>query len=70
MIHDSENKLEAKIDKLQETLGKEREYLKIKQAELQNTIIEIKKFTGRNQEQNTRGRRTNKLGGGQTSGNN
>ena len=59
IIQDLGNKLEAKIDKLQETLGKEREYLKIKQAEMQNTIIEIKKFTGRNQEQNTGGRRTN-----------
>ena len=37
---------------------------------MQNTITEIKKIARSNQEQNTRGRRTNKLGGGQTSGNN
>ena len=36
MIQDTENKLEAKIDKLQEILN-----LRIKQAEMQNTITEI-----------------------------
>ena len=36
------NKLEAKIDKLHETLNKEIGYLRIKQAEMQNTITEIK----------------------------
>ena len=34
--------MEAKTDKLQETLNKEIEDLKIKQAEMQNTITEIK----------------------------
>ena len=37
MIQDLGNKLEAKIDKLQETLNKE---IKIKQAEIQNTITQ------------------------------
>ena len=41
MIQDLGNKLEAKIDKLQETLSKEIEDLRIKQAEMQNTITEI-----------------------------
>ena len=40
-IQDLENKLEAKIDKLQ-TLSKEIQDLRIKQAEMQNTITEIK----------------------------
>ena len=44
-IQDLGNKLEAKTDKLKETLNKEIEDLKIKQAEVQNTITEIKKFT-------------------------
>ena len=39
MIQDLGNKLEAKIDKLQETLSKEIEDLKIKQAEMQNTVF-------------------------------
>ena len=42
MIKDLGNKLDAKIAKLQETLNKEIEDLKIKQAEKQNTITEIK----------------------------
>ena len=42
IIQDLGNKLEAKIDNLQETLSKEIEDLKIKQAEAQNTITEIK----------------------------
>ena len=42
MIQDLENELESKTDKLQETLSKEVEYLRIKQAEMQNTITEIK----------------------------
>ena len=37
------NTLEAEIDKLQEILHKEIEDLKIKQAEIQNTITDIKK---------------------------
>ena len=44
MIQDLGNKPEAKIDKLQETLSKEIEDLRIKQAEMQNTITEIKKI--------------------------
>ena len=40
-------------------MSKEREDLKIKQAEKQN-IITNKKFTKRKQMQNTGGRRTNK----------
>ena len=42
MIQDLGNKPEAKIDKLQETLSKEIEDLKIKQAEMQNMINEIR----------------------------
>ena len=47
LTQDLGNKLEAKIDKLQEILSKEIEDLKIKQAKMQNTINEIKKFTRR-----------------------
>ena len=53
MIQELRNKLEAKIDKLQETLNKEIEDLSIKQEKMQNTITEIKKFTRSNQRQNT-----------------
>ena len=42
VIHDSGNKLEAKINKLQETMRKEIEDLRIKQAEMQNIVSEIK----------------------------
>ena len=42
MIQDLGNKLKAKTDKLQEILNKGTEDLKIKQAEMQNTITEIK----------------------------
>ena len=42
MIQDLGNKPDAKVDKLQETMNKEIEYLKIKQAEMQITITEIK----------------------------
>ena len=42
MIQDLGNKPETKIDRLQETLNKEREDLKIKQAEMQNIVTEIK----------------------------
>ena len=38
MIQDLGNELEAKTDKLQETLNKEIEDMKVKQAEIQNTI--------------------------------
>ena len=42
MIQDIGNKLETKIDNLQQTLSKEIQDLKLKQAEMQNTITEIK----------------------------
>ena len=42
MMQDIGNKLEAKIDNLQQTLSKEIQDLKLKQAEMQNTITEIK----------------------------
>ena len=42
MMQDIGNKLEAKMDNLQETLSKEIQDLKLKQADVQNTIIEIK----------------------------
>ena len=60
MIQDIGNKLEAKMDNLQETVSKEIQDIKLKQAEMQNITTEIKKFIRRNQQQNTRGRRTNK----------
>ena len=41
MIQNLENKLEAKIDEVQETLNKEIKDVKIKQAEMQNTTTEI-----------------------------
>ena len=59
MIKDLRNKLEAKIDKFQETLSKEIQDLRIKKAEMQNTITN-KKFIRRNQQQNTGGRRMKK----------
>ena len=43
MIKDHGNKLEAKTNKLQETLTKEIKDLNIKQVEMQNTITEIQK---------------------------
>ena len=42
MMQDIGNKLEAKMDNLQETLTKEIRDIKLKQEEMQNTIIEIK----------------------------
>ena len=42
MMQDIGNKLKAKIDNLQQTLSKEIQDLKLKQAEMQNTITEIK----------------------------
>ena len=41
-MQDTGNKLEANIDKLQETLSKEIQDLRVKQAEMQNKICEIK----------------------------
>uniref|UniRef100_A0A8D1CF52 L1 transposable element RRM domain-containing protein n=1 Tax=Sus scrofa TaxID=9823 RepID=A0A8D1CF52_PIG len=49
MMQDIQNSLEAKTDNLQQTLGKEIQDLKLKQAEMQNTITE--KFIRSNQEQ-------------------
>ena len=43
MIQDIGNKLEAKMDNLQETVNKEIQDIKLKQEEMQNTITEIKK---------------------------
>ena len=42
MMQDNGNKLEAKMDNLQETLSKEIQDTKLKQEEMQNTITEIK----------------------------
>ena len=42
MMLDIGNRLEAKIDNLEKTLTKEIQDLKLKQAEMQNTITEIK----------------------------
>ena len=42
MMQDIGNKLEAKLDNLQETLSKEIQNIKLKQEEMQNTITEIK----------------------------
>ena len=53
MIQDLRNKLEAKIDKLQKTMSKEIQDLRIKQAEMQNTI---KKLIRSNQQWQTGGR--------------
>uniref|UniRef100_A0A8D0YPY7 L1 transposable element RRM domain-containing protein n=1 Tax=Sus scrofa TaxID=9823 RepID=A0A8D0YPY7_PIG len=42
MMQDIGNKLEAKMDNLQETLTKEIQDIKLKQEQMQNTITEIK----------------------------
>ena len=42
MMQDIGNKLEAKMDNLQETLSKEIQDIKLKQEEMQSTITEIK----------------------------
>ena len=44
MIQDFGKKLEAKIDKLEEILNEEIEDLKIKKAEIQNSITKNKKL--------------------------
>ena len=69
IMQDTGNKLEAKMDNLQEKLSKEIQDIKLQQEEMQNTITEIKKFTKSSQQQNTRGRRMNRRGGGQISRN-
>ena len=43
MMRDIGNKLEAKMDNLQETLSKEIQDIKLKQEEMQNTITEKRK---------------------------
>ena len=45
LFSDIGNKLEAKVDNLQETLSKQIQDIKLKQEEMQNTITEIKNFT-------------------------
>ena len=42
MMKNTGSKLEAKIDNLQQTLSKEIQDIKLKQAEMQNTMTEIK----------------------------
>ena len=49
MIQDLGKRMEAKNKKKQEMFNKDLEELKNKQTEMNNTITEIKKFTGRNQ---------------------
>ena len=65
-MQDTGNKLEAKMNNLQETLSKEIQDIKHKQEEVQNTITEIKNSLeiANSRIQNT-GRKTNKQGGGQ-----
>ena len=55
MMQDIGNKLEAKIHKLEQTLSKEIQDLKFKQAKMQN-----KKFIRSNQQQNIETERMNK----------
>ena len=61
-------KMETKMDNLQETLSREIQDIKLKQEEKQNTITQIKNSLQANNCR-TEGRRTNKQGGGQISGN-
>ena len=42
MMQDTGNNLEAKMDNLKQTLSKEIQDIKLKQAEMQNTITKIK----------------------------
>ncbi len=46
MMQDIGNKLEAKMDNLQETMSKEIQDRKLKQEEMQNTTTEIKNSRG------------------------
>jgi len=48
MMQDIGNKLEAKVDNLQETLSKKIHDLKLKQAKMQNTITEVKSLEATN----------------------
>ena len=63
MMQDIGNKLEAKMDNLQETLSKEIQNIKFKQEDMQNTITEIKNSL------EAVNRRGNKRRGEQISGN-
>ena len=56
MKQDLGNELETKSEKLQETLSKEIQDLRIKQAEMQN-----KRFIRSNQKQNIEGRRISEV---------
>ena len=51
-MQDIRNKLEAKTDNLQQTLGEEIQDLKLKQAEMQKYNNRNKKFIRSNQQQN------------------
>ena len=55
-MQDIGNKLEAKMDNLQEILNKEIQDIKLKQAEMQNTITEIKNSLEATNRQNTGGK--------------
>ena len=48
MMQDIGNKLEAKMDNLQETLSKEIQHINLKQEEMQNTITEINSLEAAN----------------------
>ena len=70
MVQETGNKLEAKMDNLEETQSKEIQDIKFKQEKMQNTITEKKKkFIRSSQQQNAGGRRTNKRSEVQISGN-
>ena len=43
MMEDTGNKLEEKMNNLQETLSKEIQNIKLKQEEMQSTVTEIKR---------------------------
>ena len=60
MMQDIGNKLEAKINNLQQIMRKEIQDVKLKQEGMQNRITEIKKFIRSNQQETTVGRRTSK----------
>ena len=60
MMQDIGNKLEAKINNLQQIMRKEIQDVKLKQEGMQNRITEMKKFIRSNQQETTVGRRTSK----------
>ena len=49
MFQNLKNRMEARIEKIQEMFNKDLEELKNKQTEMNNTITEMKKYTRRNQ---------------------